>query len=536
MATRGEKNGKPVIILALDLGTGGLTGQYRDEPGTVLAEATADYGYGKLQVIADLPKGVMLQHPDAWEKALAQVAAQLKEQLAAKQINPDDYEIRIGLDGQMHGLVTLDKDFRVIAAAPLWCDDRDADEAFGLTSLLGVKVAQRFTLSRLLGLFNRDRAIFDNVAHITTPGGYIFYLLTGILAVGAGEASGMAPVDSEGKGFDTAKLKAVEECYSLGRSLADMLPLVCRAGQFVAGLNDKGAELLGLPLGTPVAPVEGDQQAAMAGSLVGRVGDGALSLGNSFVLNTLAAKPLEGYSAAIDPFKDAFGLTMLMCWVKNGANFLDMLMEHYRDVRGDATVGETFAVLMPEVEVAASEHPDCQGLLGVPFINNEPGAGFASNCLPFLAGMNVRNFRKESLIHLAHLMPLFGIKNGMDRLEAQGLAPNRLILTGGVTKSPTYIGQTIANVCGRAVFIPDGGTEGSTYGAFLLALYADRCASEPGLELAAFLDEFAAERTGLEFKPEPDVVAVYARMREQFNALMDVEQVLANLVGQGWTE
>ncbi|MFA6322819.1 MAG: FGGY-family carbohydrate kinase [Candidatus Buchananbacteria bacterium] len=517
---------QPPLFFAYDLGTDGLTGQVRGLDGALLAEASADYGYGSELVAPNMPEGVMVQNPCRWENAMREVNKILNQKLSDLGLSREN--AYVGLVGQMHGLVWSNCE-----AAPLWCDDRNADVAQRLTQAFGVKMAQRFTVSRLPEAWEHG-GFSDYIRNgIFTPGGYIFNKACLKNAIGVGEASGMFPIEDDGAGFCSWMMQKFDRMYrempNDMPSLSSILPSVHQAGEFIGQISFLGTETFGLPFGAKVIPFEGDQQGALAGSLIGRPGEGALSLGTSFVLNVLSDRPFSGISPAIDPFKTADGKNFLMIWIKNGGRYLKMMIAHYCDARGDANTDVTFAALMSRVEAMAKEYPDCRGLLGLPFLINEPGAGFDEKGISLLFGLNPQNDKAAHLLHLALLLPLFGIRNGMDELEAKDIVPKRLVLTGGIMHSKSYAGPTIANVCNREVFIPDVATEGTCYGAYVLTLFAYRKQTEPDLTLPDLLDELAVGRQGQTYCPDPKLVEVYNAMCQKFNALKDVgRQILAD--------
>ena len=106
------------------------------------------------------------------------------------------------------------------------------------------------------------------IAHIATLAGYVHYMLTGVNAVGVGEASGMFPIDSQALDYDAEMLEKFNELVKsrdLPWTLADILPKVLPAGADAGTLTEAGAALLDnlLSSGIPVAPPEGDAGTGM---------------------------------------------------------------------------------------------------------------------------------------------------------------------------------------------------------------------------------------------------------------------------------
>src|SRR5213076_1373978 len=79
--------------------------------GKVIAAASQTY-----DLIPNLPPGAKEQHPHTWRDATARA---------------------IGVSGQQHGFVALDKAGQVIRPAKLWCDTSTAAECEEITTRLG---------------------------------------------------------------------------------------------------------------------------------------------------------------------------------------------------------------------------------------------------------------------------------------------------------------------------------------------------------------------------------------------------------------
>ena len=105
-------------------------------------------------------------------------------------------------------------------------------------------------------------------------------------------------------------------------SLKTMLPTVRSAGESGGELNSAGAELLGLPEGIVVAPAEGDQPAALAGSLIGAAGMVSVSFGTSVCANSVGDRPFSGVSDSVDHFCAVDGKPINMVCLRNGTTYM----------------------------------------------------------------------------------------------------------------------------------------------------------------------------------------------------------------------
>ena len=118
-----------MIFLGIDCGTQSTKTIALDwETGAVLASAHQSYGF-----LPDLPPGAMEQDPAEWVSA---ADATVRKVLAALRARKS--EIRgIGVSGQQHGLVPLDRKGRVVRPAKLWCDTSTADQCVEITRHFG---------------------------------------------------------------------------------------------------------------------------------------------------------------------------------------------------------------------------------------------------------------------------------------------------------------------------------------------------------------------------------------------------------------
>lgn len=174
-----------------------------------------------------------------------------------------------------------------------------------LSFLTPCQFPKRSTATRFLWTARHRPERSNKTKHLTTPAGYLAYRLTGEWNLGIGDAAGMFPIDPETMDYDEQKLGLYDMLVVSEKSvpsLKSILPTVKRAGEDAGSLNEQGAALLGLPVGIPVAAAEGDQVAALAGSLIGRAGQVSCSFGTSVCANIVGDRAFRGVSPAVDHF------------------------------------------------------------------------------------------------------------------------------------------------------------------------------------------------------------------------------------------
>ena len=181
-------------LLGIDIGTSGTKTVLFDEKGATIASDTQEYPLYQ-------PKnGWAEQDPEDWWKA---TYTSTRNVLAKSGVNPREIK-GIGLSGQMHGLVLLDGDNKVLRRSIIWCDQRSAQECEEITSLVGAKrlieitanpALTGFTASKIKWVMNNEPEIYEKARKILLPKDYIRFCLTGEYATEVSDASGMQLLD-----------------------------------------------------------------------------------------------------------------------------------------------------------------------------------------------------------------------------------------------------------------------------------------------------------------------------------------------------
>lgn len=501
--------------LGIDLGTQGLSALWVDDDLRVVASGKGDYG-----MCPGLEEGSCEQAPEDWWSALKTAFAALRANLEQQGI---PFRPRaIGVSGQMHGEVLMDGSGQTLGPARLWCDGRNEGEGEELTALLGVKMPKRITAARWLWTTRTQPEKAAATRHITTPGGWLAWRLTGQRLLGVGDASGMFPISQASLGYDAASLEKFDERAGklAPRPLGDLLPAVIAAGGDGGRVNSFAAAELGLPEGTPVAPAEGDQPAAMAGSLIAEPGTVGMSFGTSVCANSVGDRPFQGVHPGIDHFCAADGRPINMVLLRNGTAFLSVIVELFGHMLPRDS--DPFSVIMP---LLLRSEPDCGGLMALPFMDDEPGLGIAGGGSAFFAGMNAGNASPGNLARAALQAVLFNLRCGTDALARQGLPLKQVVLTGGLAKTPET-GQLIADTFGVPVAVPAGSAEGSALGAALLARYRIEALAGSPRSWAEFL-RAAPQPPSAVFQPRPSALRVLSDRFERHKKLLGAEPAVA---------
>ncbi len=219
-----------------------------------------------------------------WTYSLEEVWKGLKTALAA--VEDRERIAAAGVSAMMHGYLAFDKDWNLLVPFRTWQNTITGQAASELTSLFGFNIPQRWSIAHLYQAVLNGEEHVSRLAHITTLAGYVHFMLTGVNAVGVGEASGMFPIDSGTLTYDAAmleKFNGLTASRKLPWKLADLLPRVLTAGQEAGQLTGAGSALLDglLPAGIPFAPAEGDAGTGMTATNAVAPRTGNVSAGTS---------------------------------------------------------------------------------------------------------------------------------------------------------------------------------------------------------------------------------------------------------------
>ncbi|MCX7671158.1 MAG: FGGY-family carbohydrate kinase, partial [Anaerolineae bacterium] len=296
-------------------------------------------------------------------------------------------------------------------------------------------------------------------------------------------------------------------------------PRPLRAGEDAGSLTAEGSRLTGLPEGIPVAPAEGDQPAALAGSLIGEAGMVSLSLGTSICANAVGDRPFKGVHPAIDHFCAPDGKPINMVWLRNGTTFMNVVIDLIGSTLDKRSA--RFAAVMPGLLAAP---PDCGGIAALPFLDDEPGLGIRRGGLAMLAGLTGSNASVGNIAKAAFLATLYNLRSGIEVLDRQGYPRTELVLSGGLIRTPE-IGQIVADVLNTPAVILHSATEGCAWGAALMAKYRDARLHGEKRSWAEFLASHAGGDVQ-RFEPNPAAADAYTLGYQRHRRMLELANQL----------
>lgn len=397
------------------------------------------------------------QNPSDWWQGIAEAT---RRALTSANLTGADIQA-IGLTGQMHGLVMLDKAGEVLRPAILWNDQRtqaqcDAmTEAVGferLIALTGNRALTGFTAPKILWVRENEPEVYARCSQILLPKDYIRYCLTGVYATDLAGAAGTSLLN-------VAERRWSDEVLQVLDIPSGWLPPTHEGTKITGTVSAAAAEATGLQAGTPVMAGGGDQAAGAVGMGAVEPGIIGVTVGTSGVvfapLSTYAYEPegrLHAFCHAVP------GMWHFMGVMLSAAGSL----QWYRDTIAPHV---SFDDLLRE---AALVPPGSEGLYFLPYLTGERTPypdPLARGAFIGLTSRHTRGHMTRALLEGV----AYGLKDAFALIAQAGVpADLEARISGGGARSPIWQ-QIIADVLGVPL-VNVNTTEGGAFGAALLAM------------------------------------------------------------------
>jgi xylulokinase len=455
----------------LDAGTGRVAAQ-ATSPASELAIAAPRAGWAE-------------QDPSDWWENLVRATRMLGETpgVDLKQVRA------VGISYQMHGLVLIDRNQRVLRPAIIWCDGRAASIGARAFRELGeerclerlLNSPGNFTASRLRWVRENEPGIYTRIDKAMLPGDWIARELTGEARTTAGGLSEAILWDCR----DAEPARFLLDYYDISPDLLPpLVPTFSRQGE----VTRQAAERLGLAPGTPVTYRAGDQPNNAFSLGVLDPGRAAATAGTSGVVYGVVDRPVWDRRSRVNAFlhvnhmeeRPRYGVLMCVNGAGSANRWLRQLFTSSNNVMNYRELDEA----------AADVPPGCAGLTFLPFGNGpertledrDPGAG--------LRGLR---FNLHGRAHLARAVQegvAFALACGVGIMREMGLAVSEVRAgTANMFKSPVFT-QAFAAAAGCAVELYEtDGAQGAARGAGLgVGIYKDMEEAFAGLAAARVVE------------------------------------------------
>lgn len=457
--------------------------------------------------IKALRPGWAEQNPESWWNYLSEATASV---LSASGVDSSDIKA-IGISYQMHGLVLLDKERKVLRDAIIWCDSRGvpfgekAFEDLGSEHTLSrlLNSPGNFTAAKLQWVKQNEPEIFEKTDKIMLPGDYIAMRLTGEVCTTPSGLSEMMLWD-----FQTnAPARFLMDYFGYSESIIpEIKATFCEQGR----LTPEVAAELGLAAGTPVTYRAGDQPNNALSLNVFNPGEVASTAGTSGVVygingtvdydprsrvNNFAHVNHSADQTRIGVMTCISGTGILNSWCKRNIAPDGISYAAMNDLAAQAPVGSDGVTVLPFGNGA-------ERVLG----NRQTGCSFH--------GINFNIHNRSHMLRAAQEGIVFSFMYGMEVMESIGMKINRIHAGhANMFLSPIFR-DTLAGVSGAIIDLYDtDGAVGAAKGAGIGAgIYRDNTEAFASL---VKLDEIhpASDRT--------PYIDAYARWKKCLQATLN---------------
>jgi xylulokinase len=477
------------ISIGIDVGTSGTKALAINHAGKILAQATAGYPLHH-------PKPLWSeQDPEDWWQATIKV---VREVMKKAKLKPADVKA-IGLSGQMHGSVFLDKHDKVIRRALLWNDQRTEAECAEIEKRAGgrkqlIKMVANpaltgFTAPKILWLRNHEPKNFARLAKVLLPKDEIRRRLTGEYATEVSDASGMLLLDVVKRKWSKQLLNKLE--------LDESLLGTCYESEEITGkLTAETAKLLGLTTDCVVVGGAGDCAAGAVGNGIVKGGLLTTSLGTSGVVFVHSDEPQFDPDGRLHTFCHAVrGKWHMMGVTLCAGGSLQWFHDNVCAI--DQKGKSIYEQLTKE---AAAVPAGSEGLQFLPYLTGERTPHLDPNARGAFVGLTLSHKRGHMTRAIMEGVT-YSLRDSFAIMSDLGVPVKQIRASGGGAKNPFWR-QMQADVFGKPV-VAMVADEGAAYGVALLAAVGAG-------EFKDITEACAATiKTADESKPNPQAKKVY---------------------------
>lgn len=446
-------------FIGIDIGTTGAKAVLIDVSGALIATSTSEY-----PMFTPHPLWAE-QNPDDWWKATCN---SIQNVVAQARINTSDVK-GIGLTGQMHGLVTLDKTGKVLYPCIMWNDQRTGEECKEITgkvgfnnllSITGNQVLPGFTAPKIIWLRKNKPEVYSKINKVLLPKDYIRFKLTNEFFSDVSDASGTSLLNVKERIWSQEILNRLEIPI-------EWLPEVVESVSMTGSITKEAASLSGLKEGTPVFAGGGDQAAGGIGAGAVKEGIVSIVLGTSGVVFTHS----DNYRIEPEGKLHAFCHSVPNKWHLMGVTLSAAgSFRWYRDTfaqleksEAERTGKDVYAILTSQAETVQA---GSEGLFFLPYLTGERTPHPDPNAKGAFIGLNVRH-TKAHLTRSVLEGVAYSLRDCYELISNLGIKAESLIVSGGGAKSKLWRG-IIADVFNAEINTLTC-TEGAPFGAAIIA-------------------------------------------------------------------
>ncbi len=444
-------------LIGIDLGTSATKSVLFTADGRKIASASREYPMNQPR------NGWAEQNPEDWWNAVVDMLLQI-----TKGIDKDSI-ISLGISGQMHGLVMLDENHKILRPCILWCDQRTDSECEELTQYVGkeklIEITANpaltgFTASKILWVKKNEPEIFSKCRHILLPKDYIRYRLTGDFASEMSDASGTQLLDIQNRKWSDVMIHAVG-------IKPEYLPTLYESCEVTGHISETAGLLCGLSSKTLVVGGAGDNAAAAIGTGTVKEGMAFTTIGTSGVVYAHTDKPCIDKEGRVHTFCCAVPNAWHIMGVTQSAGLsLEWLKNQFctEDIAIAEKNGEN---IYSYLDNAAAKLPiGADRLLYLPYLMGERTPHLDSKCRGVFFGISAMHTRMHFVRAVMEGVS-YSLCDCLGIIRDMGIHPETMLVTGGGGKS-AFWRQMLCDVFELPVQVVDS-SEGPALGVAVLA-------------------------------------------------------------------
>ena len=440
------------MFLGIDLGTSAIKLLVINDSNSVLAESNISLDVSRPHPLWSE------QDPDDWWAALLKGIEDLKSQTSLSDLKG------IGLSGQMHGAVLLNKEGEVLRPAILWNDGRSGKECLeledavpDLQQITGNQAMPGFTAPKLLWICKNEPKIFNKIRIVLLPKDFLRFRLCGEAISDMSDSSGTLWMDTAARDWSEKILDAT----SLSR---DQMPRLVEGTSPGGVLHSELAREWGIKTRPIIAGGGGDNAAGAVGIGAIKSGSAFVSLGTSGVYFAVSpsftCNPKQGSHAFCHCIPDTWHQMGVILSASSCLTWLSSILKQNE--------GE----LISRVESSTLKPGE---LFFLPYLSGERTPHNNPNAQGVFFGLSHKHGTKE-LTQAVLEGVAFAFGDCQEVLLDAGAEINEVSIIGGGSKSHLWT-QILASVLERPMIRHDSSEMGPALGAARLAMISNNSAS-----------------------------------------------------------
>ncbi len=449
------------ILMGIDIGTSGCKTILVDQKGSVVASEIVGYP------LSSKRHGWAEQNPHDWWSAVKNTV----KRISSKHGQYIRKLKGIGLTGQMHGIVAMDKNKEVIRPSILWNDQRTEKQCIyiyekvggikGLLQYTNNRMIPGYTGGKILWLRENEPHNYERIKKFVNPKDYIRYLLTGEIATEVSDASGTGLFDVKDRVWS-------RKLFELLDIPLEWVPECFESPEISGTVADHISEEFDIPKKIPVVGGGGD-------AVIQALGTGIIT--SDVLMTTIGTAGI--ISTALEEFRDnpegnlqifcnvmpskwhAMGVTLSaagsMKWAKDAFahSEIEVSLLSNEDV---------YRVISNE---ALQSPPGSNGIIFLPYLSGERCPHVDPEARGAFLGLSMTT-RKSDLFRSIMEGVIFSFRDVANLFNLLGISFDHIATSGGGAQSELWR-QIHADIFKKRVITVNGSREGAAYGAVIVA-------------------------------------------------------------------